>query len=68
MDNVFSNVSDIDEEYFRSVDGLSEKIEQFFIDKFLHSKVSKMRWICVMSRNDHDFIQKKFEIMQLISM
>ena len=26
------------------------KIEQFFMNKFLHSKFPKMRWICDMSR------------------
>ena len=30
------------------------KIEQFFMNKFLHSKFPKMRWICGMSRAVHD--------------
>ena len=40
MDNVFSNVSDIDEEYFWSVDGLSQKNWAIFYEKIFALKIS----------------------------
>ena len=67
MDNVFSDILDIDENSFEVPMDFFRKIQQFFMSDFLHSKFPNMRWICGMLRADlfyrgvRNFTQTRFK-------